>query len=331
VVDRKNMQPSKPVWKGLLKLLGPLFFIFLFIRVVDLKTTAALLKEINLQPALLSVLLFPIVNGALAVRWWILCRRLGIEASFNWLFQIYYSTWFLSAIPLVGVSPLSKFIYLKEEGKAPGLSAVSIILDKLFDIFGLLAFGLFGLVYFPKNFYKGLHFGFAVVLAFFLMFAFLIFGKKIWKLFTAFLDRYANKKIRQIGRNLEADLAGFWSAFDVKFFLLMLGISIAIGLLRSLVLYLLAVSLKIQVSFGLIVACRALIGIVNVIPVTINGLGTRDAVLLLALPLAGVSKEAAIALSFSAFLWIIGSQFSGVVFWLKHPLPCGGIRAIKEK
>nr|MBC8392281.1 flippase-like domain-containing protein [Deltaproteobacteria bacterium] len=104
-----------------------------------------------------------------------------------------------------------------------------------------------------------------------------------------------------------------------------------IGLLRSLVLYILAISLNIYVSFGLIVACRALIGIANVIPVTISGLGTRDAILLLTLPLAGISKEAALALGLIAFLWTIGSKFSGVLFWLQRPLPAGSIMAIKEK
>ena len=89
-----------------------------------------------------------------------------------------------------------------------------------------------------------------------------------------------------MGDNLEADLAGFWSGFNLQFCGLILGISIAIGLLRSLVLYLLAISLNIYVDFGLIVACRALIGIVNVIPISISGLGTRDAILLLALLIA---------------------------------------------
>ncbi len=98
-------------------------------------------------------------------------------------------------------------------------------------------------------------------------------------------------------------------------------IAVALGILRAFILYLLAISLNLYVGFGLIVACRALIGIVNIVPITVNGLGTRDAVLLLALPLANVSKEAAVALSCLMFLWLIITKFSGIFFWLKHPLP----------
>jgi uncharacterized membrane protein YbhN (UPF0104 family) len=145
------------------------------------------------------------------------------------------------------------------------------------------------------------------------------------------LKRYSGKRIQRIGENLENELSEFWSRFDLNFLTKMLAISIALGLIRSLVLYLLAISLNITVSFILIIACRALIGIVNAIPVSINGLGTRDAILLFALPLVGVSKEAAIALGIVAFLWTIGSKFSGVVFWFKKPLPISGIHSIKEK
>ena len=112
---------------------------------------------------------------------------------------------------------------------------------------------------------------------------------------------------------------------------LILGISIAIGLLRAFVLYVLAVSLHISASFGIIIACRAIIGLVNVIPITISGLGTRDAVLLLMLPLAGATREGAIALGLAAFLWTIGSKFSGVFFWLNCPLPLKSFRNIKER
>jgi hypothetical protein len=90
-------------------------------------------------------------------------------------------------------------------------------------------------------------------------------------------------------------------------------------------------ALGIKLSFGLTVACLALIGIANIVPVTVNGLGTRDAILLIALPLAGYSKEAALALSFTAFLWSAMFKLSGAIFWLKNPLPTKAILSFKKK
>ena len=325
------MQILKKNGKRLLKLLGPLFFIFLFIRVVDPQATMSALKEIRPDMALLSVLLFPVVNAALTYRWWLICQRLELGASFNGLFQIYYISWFLSALPLVGISPLAKLFYLKEEEHPAGISAVSIILDKLFDIFGLLVFGLFGLVYLPQSLFKISYLGTIIAVALLTVFLLWIFGSKLWPTALGFLKQYTNKRLQKIGSNLQADLKGFWPRFNFRFFLLILFISIAIGILRALVLYVLAISLNISASFGLIVAARAIIGIVNIIPITISGLGTRDGILLLTLPFAGVTKEAAIALGLLAFLWTICSKFSGIFFWLKRPLPSGSVRGIKEK
>jgi len=322
---------SKSKLKRLLKLLGPLFFIFLFFRVVDTEATLRVIKAIRLELVLISVLLFPIVNAALTLRWWLICRRLAIDESFKGLFQVYYIAWFLSALPLVGVSPLAKMLYLKEAGKPAGTSAVSITLDKLFDIIGLLVYGLFGLVYFPQSLSNKTEIWIVVGSGLMAMVILWAFRGRIWTALVVFFKRYTTQRLKKIGSSLHTDLKEFWSRFNVRFFLMILGISIAIGLLRALVLYVLAVALHISVGFGLIIACRAIIGLVNVIPVTISGLGTRDAVLMLMLPLAGATKEAAIALGVAAFLWTIGSKFSGVFFWLNRPLPSKSFRNIKER
>jgi uncharacterized protein (TIRG00374 family) len=325
------MQKNRRNWKGLLKLLGPIIFVFILLRVIDLQTAWALVRGINLKMALISLLFFPVLNTLLAFRWWVICRRLELNASFKTLFQVNYISWFLSAIPMVGISAISKFAYLTEEGKPAGLIAISITLDKLFNIIGPIFFGLFAFVYFPGSLLQYMHlwvfYGGLIVTAL----AVALFWKKIWQTLKKLLSRFTSKRLHQIGRNIETKLAKFWSNFDITFFALILVVSIVIGLLRSLVLFLLAISLNMSVGFGFIIACRALIGVTNMIPISISGLGTRDAVLLLTLPLAGVTKEGAIALGFLAFLWTIFYKFSGVIFWLKRPLPSDSILAIKEK
>jgi uncharacterized protein (TIRG00374 family) len=325
------MQLLKANWKRLLKLLGPLFFIFLILRVVDPKAAADAVRFIKLEFALISLLVFILVNAALALRWWVICQKLKMNVTYPKLFQIYYISWFLSLIPLAAITPVAKLAYLKDAGSPIGSAAVSITLDKLFDILGLLFFSLFAIVYFPGSLFKELHlwvfFAGLALLALILS----AFGGRIWKTLTTVLKRYSSKRLQNIGHNLEVDLAKFWSDFDAPFLAILVTISIVVGLLRSLVLYLLALSLNIHVGFGLIIACRALFGMINIIPITFSGLGTREAILLPALSLSGVSKELALALGFVAFLWTLCSKFTGIVFWLKRPLPLNTLTAIKEK
>jgi uncharacterized protein (TIRG00374 family) len=254
-----------------------------------------------------------------------------MAVQYSSVFSIYHISWFLSLIPLAAISPIAKLAYFKDAGKPVSRTAVSITLDKLFDVLGLMLFSLFGIVYFPGSLFKDLHlwvyFGGITCLALII----LVFGGRLWNVLIGALKQYSNKKIQKLGENLEAELSHFWSGVDTHFFLLIFCISILIGLLRSLVLYLLALALDIDVGFGLIVACRALFGVINIIPISLSGLGTREAVLLPALSLAGISKELALALGFMAFLLTLCSKFTGILFWLQRPLPLNVIRSIREK
>jgi uncharacterized protein (TIRG00374 family) len=322
---------TKPNWKTLLKLCGPFFFIFLVLRVVDPNAAAAAIKSVKPGFALASFLVFILVNAAIAFRWWFICQRLEMAVSYLNVFQVYYISWFLSLIPLAAISPVAQLAYFKDKGKPIGSTAVSITLNKLFDVLGLMLFSLFGIVYFPGSLFEELHlwfyFGGIACLALII----LIFGDRLWNRFIKTLRGYSNKKIQKFGKNLELRLSDFWSGADMQFFTAVFGISILIGLLRSLVLYLLALALNIDVGFGLIVACRALFGVINVIPISLSGLGTREAILLPALSLSGISKELALALGFVAFLLTLCSKFTGILFWLQRPLPLNVIKSIIEK
>jgi uncharacterized protein (TIRG00374 family) len=325
------MKSSKRRWKRLIKAIGPLLLIFFLIKIVDPWAVADRLKEIRLVLFGVSMLFFPLVISLGTLRWWIICQHLNLGASFRSLFPVYYISWFLSVLPITGVFAVSKIIYLKEEGKPTGRTAISLILDKLFDILGLLFFGLFAFLYFPKKLINDSSIWVLYIAIALLSGLTMVFAKKLWNGLRSLLNQHMNRRIRNIGGNIAADLDRFWSSLSLGLFSMFLALAIVTELVRSLVLYMLAISMNIHVSFAMMVGCRALIGIVNVIPVSIGGLGTRDAVLLLILPLAGVSNDAALALGFVAFLWEILLKLSGVVFWIKRPLPTEAIAAVKNK
>ena len=325
------MKLSKRGWKRLIKAIGPLLLIFFLIKIVDPWAVADHLKNIRLNIFIAAFLFFPLLISIRTYRWWIICRQVNLGASFQSLFQITYISWFLSILPVTGVFAISKIVYLNEEGKSARTVAISIIIDKLSDILGLLFFGLFAIFSFHKipigESSIWILYG-AITILLGLM---IVFGKWLWRGFRNLLKRYMNQKMRAIGAGMEADLGRFWSEFSSKLTLQFFAFAIVIGLLRSLVLYVLALSINLHVTFALIVGCRALIGIVNVVPISISGLGTRDAVLLFILPFAGISNDAALALGLIAFLWGILFKLSGVVFWIKRPLPTAAITSIKGK
>jgi uncharacterized protein (TIRG00374 family) len=317
--------------KSLLKLFGPLLFIFLLIRVVDPKQAAGYLKEIRIDMIFISIALFPIIMYAKTLRWQTICRHLNLHLPIGKLFQINYISWFMGNLPPGGLALLSKIIYLKDDGKPVSTSFISISLEKLLDIVGLMIFGIYALIYFPKGLVEEEKLWIVIAIigaASFLIFA---FKDKLRESCQKWLNKKLLTKVKFNSDGFEEALNLFWSGFQIKLFVIVIVLTIFIYLLMSLALYILAMALGIKLSFGLTVACLALIGIANIVPVTVNGLGTRDAILLFALPLAGYSKEAAIALAFTAFLWSAAFKFSGVIFWLKNPLPTKAILSFKNK
>ena len=318
-------------WKKLLKFLGPLLFVLFFIKVVDPYKTANLLKNINPGWVLLSMAFFPVLVYLRAFRWWMISRKIELKVPLKRLFQIYYIAWFLGNLPVGGISAVSKFFYLKDEGIAASRAFISLSLDKLFDIGGLVLLGLYALCYLPTSLVAArIPWIFIITTALLLIFG-LAFGKKIWLASKRLLGRYLNKKFQRIGNSLEDDLKLFWSTAGLTFWVKITALSVGIGILRSLVMLIIAHSIGISASFPFMIACTGLIGLANIIPISIHGLGVRDAILLLTLPLIGYSKEAALALGLAMFLWTILFKLSGIYYWFKSPLPLKGIDGIKHK
>jgi uncharacterized protein (TIRG00374 family) len=94
----------------------------------------------------------------------------------------------------------------------------------------------------------------------------------------------------------------------------------AYGFLFSQV-YILALALDLEVSFLHVSFALALGNIVTLIPVSISGLGTREATLVWYLGTVGVSSEAALSFSLLVFLtfYIVGAALGGVA-WLIKPV-----------
>jgi uncharacterized protein (TIRG00374 family) len=318
-------------WKKSIKLIGPLLFIFFLIRVVDPKKTANLLKDINPMLALLSTLFFPALMYFRTLRWSMIGNQMELKIPFYRLFQINYIAWFLGNLPVGGISAVSKFFYLQDEGIAASRSFFSLTLDKLFDICGLVLLGFFSLYYLPIRLLAGkIPWIMTTATALFLILG-LACGKKMWLEFKRLLGKYVNKKLQRIGTNLENDLKLFWLTSGLSFYVKIIILSVGIAVLRSLAFYIIAHAIGLSVSFAFMIACTGLIGLANIIPISIHGLGTRDAVLLLTLPLVGYSKEVALALGFAVFLWTILFKLSGIYYWIKSPLPLKSLEAIRQQ
>ncbi len=309
--------------KGLIKCLGPLLFLVLLLKVVDPKVALELLKGVRWELCVLSLVFFPWVIGLHAWRWWMIARLVGMRSGFKRLFQVYWVGWFLGFLPPGGLAVIAKIYYLKQDGEPVGRTSVSLGADKLFDLVSTCLFAMYGLLYFQGSLFPGYGMGLGLLGGISLV-VFLIFrGKWLWKLLRRASIRYLRKSKAGLKEAfLESDKAAesLWEKMNLGLFLKLTLISMSLELSRATVFFVLARALGLNMSVAFAFGCRALVGLVQAIPITVGGLGTREAVLVLAFPLAGLSLEAAVALGFLSFLWNVAFHLSGVFCWLREPV-----------
>jgi uncharacterized membrane protein YbhN (UPF0104 family) len=101
--------------------------------------------------------------------------------------------------------------------------------------------------------------------------------------------------------------------------------AIALSALLQLTLatcqYLLAIGLRLDIALATFVLIVPLTNVIASLPITINGLGMREAGYLVLLGMAGVSKEQAVALSLLYFAATLTAGFTGVFAFVMTPMP----------
>jgi uncharacterized membrane protein YbhN (UPF0104 family) len=100
-------------------------------------------------------------------------------------------------------------------------------------------------------------------------------------------------------------------------------LSLAINLVTASALYVAALSLDIDVSFALMVAAWSVVALSNILPISIQGLGPREGILIVALVGGGESREAGVALGLLWFALLTVSRLPGIFGWLHRPTMAG--------
>ena len=107
--------------------------------------------------------------------------------------------------------------------------------------------------------------------------------------------------------------------------------AIALSTLLQLALatcqYLLGIGLGLDIALATFVLIVPITNVIASLPITINGLGMREAGYLVLLGMAGVSKEQAVALSILYFAASLVGGFTGVFAFVTTPMPGSERRA----
>lgn len=297
MLERQSSDPYRRWLPWLLRLIGPVLLVF-FLLTSDIPTLLMILRQAALPPIIISLLLMPPFLLAKSWRWRILLRESGVVLSWVSALGIYTVSVFLGSVTPGQSGDLIKAWYVQQRGHPFAPALLCTMIDRLCDLLVMSIIALSGLFMIgqllPSPFLRILLvLGMSMGLVF--MTVFLIVPRlRNWFL-TRGLPRILPTRLHHMLQRWSTELSTLQLSWHLGVILLLL--SLLSATMTFLRLWLLFLSLEVFLPWWLVVGTSALIAVLQVLPISIAGMGVRDGVLIAMLSAYGYDRERALALS----------------------------------
>jgi len=185
-----------------------------------------------------------------------------------------------------------------------GVAVASVFMDRYVGFAALMVIGLiaypFGLGYFRGSYVEWF---LPVVVILFLMGSILVFGLRIGKRIGLLSELY----------NYFASYKGERSILAKTFF-----ISLIVQISGIFAVYAISLGLRIEIPLLPLFIFIPIISVLTTVPISISGIGVREASFVLLLGFLGVSPIQATAISFGWFLSVVSGSLPGLLEYLRR-------------
>jgi hypothetical protein len=320
-------QPRSQGWTWALRLFGLALLAYLLLR-LDLRQVAALLRQADPLPVMLALALLVPLIWLKTVRWQIILAAQGIRYGGRPALLAYFGSLFVGFLTPGRLGEFVKAFHVQREcGVSGALAFAGVLADRLFDLLALLVTGglaLLALSSLAASDALGLAAALALLVVPFLLFL------------NPAVYGWVQRRAQRWGRIGDRLFGVHGWLTEVRHSLRRLS---PLALTASLLLtalaygvyygqcYLLALALGLPADFLVVTYAVALGSLITLLPISISGLGTREAVMIAYLGAAGVTSEAALGFSLLVFLtFYLGGGLIGLVAWLLKPAPWSQLR-----
>ncbi len=301
-------------YRLLLPLFGMLLFAFILLN-IDIGETVRILSGADILLIFLAAFTALIAVAIKSLKWKMVIGLYDKDyalasAMKSWLMGFSFSM----ATP-ARLGDLSRAYYLKTKiGLGKGL--VTVVADRIADITVLFCLALLGFISFAGMFagYAGLA---MTVLAFFILF--------LLAVYLSTRKRLARILLRPVAARIVP--SRYWPDFSSVFhdfyrnlgsvrngkrnMILLFVLSALAWFVSVLEYYLLALSIGLGVSYLFLLSAMPIVVLLDLLPISFSGIGTRDAALIFFFSLISIGKEYAV--SFSILVFIFSYAFLGLI------------------
>lgn len=313
-----------------LRILGLLLLAFLLWR-LDLKRMAGILRQATPSLVAAAVILNLPQITLKALRWRGLLRSHQIYYGRTDSILSYFGSIFIGLLTPGRLGEFVKAWHVKQDCGVPVSRALSsVLVDRIFDLYALLLFGGAALLSTAHSRYGTLMLlESAAILVLPLI---LLLNNRVFELCRRFAIRLGKwtAKLVQEGSWL-MELRAYMKSLDAGSVIIAIALTSAAYCLFFLQCYLLALALNLGIGILPVSFAVALGSLVTLIPISISGLGTREAAMMAYLGAAGVTPEKAVGYSLLVFLtFYVAGGLMGAIAWLIKPVSLQEARAARS-
>ncbi|MFH1611661.1 MAG: lysylphosphatidylglycerol synthase transmembrane domain-containing protein [bacterium] len=309
---------NKKTIKTFLQILGPLIFIYILFQ-IDYSVLSGELRNINLSLLFFAFGLMILETIIRSFRWRIILSSLKLQVSIADSISLCWLGSFVGIITPGRLGEVIKVYFLKDKGCDSFRSLFSIIIDRAVDVMVLLFLSAMIALFFLKSI--GVYVVITgVMLLTGIIFIFLLIDERSWvnKIFSKIIQKVVPIDLNNYSRFTFGKLWQGIKGTDKKDIIYFIFYLILSWLLYFYSRYVIALSLGLKLSFMDIVIVSVSIAIVSILPISVAGLGTREAAVIYIFVLFGLNKEIALLFSLLIFTINIISVSFGLIPYVKE-------------
>ena len=303
-----------------IRLIGLFILIFILLR-IDFSQLLDILFHVNIYYLLLAVVLNIPQLFFKSYRWNFLLKQQRITYSPVQSFLVYMSSLYIGFITPGRLGEFVKTLYLKsDKGINISKGFSSVLVDRLFDLYLLIILGLLGLWYF--NILGQLSSSFLVLTFIIVLTPLIVLNRQLMEKFINTLYKVA--VFKKVKGNIEERFEDFYDGLQklISPKLFYSGLLTCMGYSMFFVqCYLIVMAMDLSINFLTIILFMAISNLITFIPISISGLGTRDATLIFLFSQIGFQAELAVSYAFLVFItFFVAGGLMGAVAWWMQPL-----------
>lgn len=274
--------------------------VYIFTRVVHIDDLWANLREVNVSYLVAAVAVYFLVQTLSAYRWYLLLRPLEIETGFWKILSLYYlGMYFNFFLPSAIGGDVFKVYYLNKETGRLSASTASVFIDRDIGMAGLLVAATLVAAYAgtripPEN---GVLLAplFALIGAAFVAANLALFYRPTYKLLHRLLSAFRMKSADEKVERLFGSVNSYRSQWSLGAVALIISLGVQVGCAAVNMLAAAAIGLQTQHGWIDYLVFIPAIGLIGMMPLSVNGAGWREAsyILLFQSVAIGVSADQA--------------------------------------